>query len=408
MANLLMSQIENMINSSILNFNTKVAKKYNIDISELNELWANGGEGASDSDTQPIESPLPLSKSKSFSQAKPTQPQVTLTKSQTISTPPPKKASPSQEKTCPYSFSRGPNSGSVCGTKIKGEGNFCSKHKQYENKEQKGSKKVFPQPKKSPASSVASDNEDEEEQRIREELNKKRTEGFSEKEISYMFFKKPELGENLSFHKQTGFVCNEKKLIVGKKTNDNKIIPLTDEDIKVAKSWNFTIKKNEEENKGERKVENETKVESKVDPPTTKIVKIVKPPVITKGSVESKAQESKAQEIKKTPAPKKFNIPIAKLTTTKIEKSTLQVKETPAPEVITEKKSNQSLNEEAKNTKKTISNIIEQQKDLEDILEDLTKGDDEEEDNGSIKGSDDEDEDCADDLQEEDEIFEDE
>jgi hypothetical protein len=410
MANSLMSQIENIINSSILSFNMKVAKKYNIDVSELNELWANGERST---ETQPIETPSQLVKSQSFSHPKPVQPQVTLTKSQTISSAP-KKASP-QEKTCPYSFSRGPNSGTVCGTKIKGEGNFCSKHKQYENKEQKGPKKVLPQSKKSPASSTASNSDDdEEEQRVREELNKKKTEGFTDKEINYMFFKKPELGENLSFHKQTGFVCNEKKLIIGKKTNDNRVIPLTEEDIKVAKSWNFVVKQQEE-----KKVE-ETKTETQ-----PKIVKIVKPPVITKAqetkaqeskAQESKAQESKAQESKAQESKasvktvKKFVIPVARLTTTKIEKSTLPVKENREVSQTPEKKP-KSLNEEAKNTKNTISNIIDQQKDLEDILSDLTKGDEQvEEDNEemSIKGSsDDEDDNNEDDIQEEDEILED-
>ena len=426
MANSLMSQIENIINSSILSFNMKVAKKYNIDVSELNELWANG-ERSIETETQPIETPLQLVKSQTFSQPKPVQPQVTLTKSQTIIRAP-KKESP-QEKTCPYSFSRGPNSGTVCGTKIKGEGNFCSKHKQYENKEQKGPKKVLPQPKKSPISSIASNSDDEEEeQRVREELNKKKTEGFTDKEINYMFFKKPELGENLSFHKQTGFVCNEKKLIIGKKTNDNKVIPLTEEDIKVAKSWNFVVNQQDE-----KKVE-ETKTETQ-----PKIVKIVKPPVITKAqeskaqeskaqeskaqeskaqeskAQESKAQESKAQESKAQESKasvktvKKFVIPVARLTTTKIEKSTLPVKENTEVSRTPEKKP-KSLNEEAKNTKNTISNIIDQQKDLEDILSDLTKGDEQvEEDNDemSIKGSSDDEDDNEDDIQEEDEILED-
>ena len=257
MANSLVLKIENIINSSVLAFNMKVAKKYNIDIAELNMLWVTGGDS---SDTQPLSQSQQESKletqeqSPSFSKPKTTQPARVVASAKT--SPP----SPSKEKTCPYSFSRGPNSGTVCGTKIKGEGNYCSKHKQYENKEQKGgSKKVLPQAKKS----VTSDDDDvdtEEEQRIREELNKKKTEGFTEKEISYMFFKKPELGENLSFHKQTGFVCNEKKLIVGKKTNDNKVVPLTEEDIKVAKSWNFVIQKKPDV--AESKVETPTPVVS--------------------------------------------------------------------------------------------------------------------------------------------------
>ena len=382
MANSLISQIENIINSSILSFNMKVAKKYNIDVTELNELWT------SSCDTeQPSQQPSQ-------------QPVVKKT------TPP---QSPSQEKTCPYSFSRGPNAGTVCGTKIKGEGNYCSKHKQYENKEQKASpKKVLPLPKK-----VSSDDdiEDEEEQRVREELNKKKTEGFTEQQVKYMFWKSPELGENLSLHKQTGFVCNEKKLIVGKKTIDNKVIPLTDEDIKVAKSWNFNIKQND-----------------------TKVFKIVKPPVITNATQETKAQETKAQESKTqetkaqetkaqetkaqetkaqpkqeaTPKKisstvKKFVLPVAKLTTTKIEKANLVVKEN--VEKVKKPIVNNSLNEEAKNTKKTISTIIEQQKDIEEILGDLTKGEEDIEEE-SIRGSDDE-EDSGDDIQEEDEIIED-
>ena len=390
----LISQIETIISSSILNFNMKVAKKYNIDIAELNELWATGGS-ETESQSSPVSQPIKLTKS----MAKNTTPL------------------PVVEKSCPYSFSRGPNSGTVCGTKIKGEGNYCSRHKQYENKEQKGPKKVLPQPKKS---APTSDEDDEEEQRVREELNKKKTEGYSEKEISYMFFKKPELGANLSFHKQTGFVCNEKKLIVGKKTNDNKVVPLTEEDIKVAKSWNFNVKQSD---MGESKVETlraqtvaSTPVASTPVASTPKVVQIVKPPIITKGSLENKAQETKVQEKTSTltktlsSTVKKFVVPAAKLTTTKIEKSSLPIKDTVSQSEKKEKVVNHSLNEEAKNTKKTISKIIEQQKDLEDILDELTKGDEEVEENdeGSLKGSDEEDEDVGDDIQEEDEIFEDE
>ena len=84
----------------------------------------------------------------------------------------------------------------------------------------------------------------------------------------------------------------------------------------------------------------------------------------------------------------------------------------PVKETVTrpEKKLvNQSLNEEAKKTKKTISTIIEQQKDIEDILSDLTKGEEDvegeevvESDHGSSES-----EDEGEDLQEEEEILED-
>jgi hypothetical protein len=361
MANSLLSQIENIINSYVMSYNLKIAKKYNIDVSELNELWASRDI---DNESQNSESS-----------------QIVVKKVQARSPPAPK----SQDKTCPYNFTRGPNAGSVCGTKIKGEGSYCSKHKQYEAKEQKP-KKVLPQPKKN----TSSEDDAEEEEKVREELNKKKTEGFSQKEINYMFFKKPELGENLSYHKQTGFVCNEEKLIVGKKNEQNKVIPLTEEDIKVAKSWNFNIK--QVENKSESKVE---------VPEPVKVVNIVKPPVITRGVQESKVVENAPKKL--SSSVKKFVVPVAKLTTTKIEKTNLPVKET--TEVVQTKQivKPQSLNEEAKNTKKTIANIIEKQKeDLEDILQDLTKGEED-----GVSDGEEHSDNSDDEILEEDEILED-
>jgi hypothetical protein len=335
-----------------------------------------------------------------------------------------------EEETCPYNFTRGPNSGTVCGSKVKGDSSYCSRHKQYEGKETK-QKKVLPQAKKL----QEENNSSEEEETVRTELKKKIYKGYTDAQVSHMWFKKSELGEGFLYHKQTNLVCDDTKFVVGKKDGNN-VLPLTQDDIKLAKSWNFKIKVTvvesenndaikpkaiesskpkiiNEEIKPKVNLDQETKVNqettkvnqetTKVNQETTKvnqennesskpfiIKKIISEAIKPKATVvqetkvqETKVQETKVQETKKKPtlvSLKKFNIPVPQLNVKSIEKSKLQVNETP---VLIKKPAIQntkvSLNDEAKNTKKSITNLIEQQKqqkDIEDILENLTNGND--------------------------------
>ena len=363
--NSLLNSIDIMIKGAISEYNSKIAEKYSLNILELESLW-----------NEVVQAPTPT----------PT-PKTTIVKSQKKT-----EAKNTEEKTCPYSFTRGPNSGTVCGIKVKGESSYCSKHKQYEGKEQK-QKKVLPQPKK-PAQE---DDNSEEEEKVRNEIKKKVFEGFSDEQVERMFIKKKELGDGLSYHKQTNLVCDNNKFIVGKK-DGVKVNPLTEDDIKVAKSWNFKVKTMKEIIASA--IENDSKMQETTTKAQEAKTQEAKTQETTAKAQEAKAQEAKTQEKKKPVlvSAKKFNIPVPQLNVKTIEREKLPVNEAP---IVQSKKQpvTTRLNDEAKNTKRTITNLIEQQKqqkDVEDILEELTNGNEsEKEGDEEMSGSE---------LEEEDEI----
>jgi hypothetical protein len=374
--NNMMNHIETIINGFITTYNSRIAEKYNLDVSELNSLW-NEVKGCDNSITPIsiptlIPTPTPISKTKTVKQVeiKPVE----------------------GEKTCPYSFTRGPNSGSLCGSKVKGEGSHCSRHKQYEAKEQK---KVLPPPKKvQEDTKSANGSSSEDEEKVREELKKKIYDGYSETEISRMFFRKPELSNGLLFHKQTNLVCDESKFIVGKKEGSN-VVPLSEQDIKVAKSWNFKIKPNNKPLTETQPpiqtlpTQTQSQSQSQTQSQSRPVIQSIVESAITH-------QESKT-ETKKKPilvSAKKFNISVPVLNVKIIEKEKLQVNDEPVkPKTVLVSKS-VSLNEEAKNTKKSITSLIEQQKqtkpseDIEDMLDEITKGSDDDDNNSLLEEED--------------------
>lgn len=403
MSDHLLNHIGTIIKSFISNYNSKISKKYNLDISELDSLWNEVNSQVNENSHVT----LPVSRVEDV--VVPPKVSVQPAKKPIVTKP------KAEEDTCPYNFTRGPNAGTVCGSKVKGDSSHCSRHKQYEGKELK-QKKVLPQAKKLPE-----DNNSSEEETVRTELKKKIYAGFTDTQITHMFYKKQELGDGLLYHKQTNLVCDNTKFIVGKK-DGNKVLPLTEDDIKVAKSWNFKIKSvvetipkesvnlkicntiiNDAIKSQETKIE-ETNILQETKPQEI-IVQATKPQETKKKVIAP--QETKVQEIKKKPilvSAKKFNIPVPQLNVKTIEKAKLPVNDTP---VIVTKKPTQnvaSLNEEAKNTKKSITNLIEQQKqqkDIEDILENLTTGNDSDEQDKDESELEDEDEINIDDYDEE-------
>lgn len=403
MSDHLLNHIGTIIKSFISNYNSKISKKYNLDISELDSLWNEVNSQVNENSHVT----LPVSRVEDV--VVPPKVSVQPAKKPIVTKP------KAEEDTCPYNFTRGPNAGTVCGSKVKGDSSHCSRHKQYEGKELK-QKKVLPQAKKLPE-----DNNSSEEETVRTELKKKIYAGFTDTQITHMFYKKQELGDGLLYHKQTNLVCDNTKFIVGKK-DGNKVLPLTEDDIKVAKSWNFKIKSvvetipkesvnlkicntiiNDAIKSQETKIE-ETNILQETKP--QEIIFQATKPQETKKKVIA-PQETKVQEIKKKPilvSAKKFNIPVPQLNVKTIEKAKLPVNDTP---VIVTKKPTQnvaSLNEEAKNTKKSITNLIEQQKqqkDIEDILENLTTGNDSDEQDKDESELEDEDEINIDDYDEE-------
>lgn len=110
---------------------------------------------------------------------------------------------------CAYKFVKAPKSGQECGTKIRNGGRFCSKHKIYENKEQK-EKKLIPK---------AISSQEESEKKIILRLN-------------------TTIGKHV--HTITGMVFTDKKVVCGKLI-DNIITPLTNDDKEVCRRYSFKI-----------------------------------------------------------------------------------------------------------------------------------------------------------------------
>lgn len=141
---------------------------------------------------------------------------------------------------CPYMYSKGVKSGSVCGVKAKNGGTYCSGHKKYEGTTPK-EKKILPAPKTKKDIEIPDSS-----QKI---LRKHRVTGHLWNSNSGMAFKSA-----------------EEKVVIGRIV-DNKLVPLTSEDIETCKKYGFQLPQvkleTKTQNKPESKLENKT--ESKTD-----------------------------------------------------------------------------------------------------------------------------------------------
>ena len=148
----------------------------------------------------------------------------------TKATPPPAPKKKRNEKKvaagCPYVFTKGAKEGQNCGSKAKGNGTYCSRHKKYEGLTPK-TKKPLPPPRRSIVST-------------------KRKNTSKKKHPETVLYKGP--GDML-YHRPTGMVFGTDKVAIGTwlRADDNsegidKIIPLTDKDIEVAKKNMFAFR----------------------------------------------------------------------------------------------------------------------------------------------------------------------
>ena len=108
---MLLTDIENIINNVIGEYNKKLSEKFSLDSEELQKLWKeiSGSE----------------SKVKAVKQKK--SDDVSETGSVKSS-----KSKKSIEGGCPYVFSKGKNEGETCGSKPKDSGTYCGKHQKCE------------------------------------------------------------------------------------------------------------------------------------------------------------------------------------------------------------------------------------------------------------------------------------
>lgn len=144
---------------------------------------------------------------------------------------------------CPYKCTKGKNVGKICGVKSKDGSQYCSTHKKYEGQEQKG-KKVVPEPKKTSPKSP--------------------TKSPVAKTATPPVFRKHKVTQKL-YHSETNLVIEspQNRVVIGKIVDD-KVEPLTDEDIETCKQWGFQFQKEQpevEETKEEQKPKKSSKKE---------------------------------------------------------------------------------------------------------------------------------------------------
>ena len=199
MATTLIQQIQNSIDNSIENFINNVSKKYEIDKDELTKLWDSGN--LSNCDIKCFDK----SQKKTITKPSPTKTDV---------------SSASGSEGCPYVYTKGEKEGQVCNIKPKGGVVFCTRHKKYEGIEPK-QKKILPSTKKSIGGNTV--------------VTKKEP---VKKEVNTVLRKNKAI--DMLWHSATGMVFKSAKerIVVGKCVND-KILPLTKDDIEICMSHSF-------------------------------------------------------------------------------------------------------------------------------------------------------------------------
>ena len=195
MAPNLIQQIQTIIDNSISNFINNVSEKYEIDKEELEKIWACGNLTTCD-----------------------IKPQKKI-----ITKPSPSKtdaSSTSGSEGCPYVYTKGEKEGQVCNIKPKGGVTFCTRHKKYEGMEPK-QKKILPSTKKSIGANTSIAKKEPVKKEVNTVLRKNKA--------IYMLW-----------HSATGMVFKSAKerIVIGKCEND-KVLPLTQNDIEICMAHSF-------------------------------------------------------------------------------------------------------------------------------------------------------------------------
>ncbi len=215
--NFLLQNISDVINKKIEKYNVIIANKYNLSQKDLMDIWLKMDEDTPKDtpkdtfvpkDVKLPENPWELldpnklhDKKKDSSET--TTPRVTKILCQT----------------CPYVFTKGNCVGKQCGCRVAKGNTYCSKHKKYEGLEPK-EKTVVPKPKKLVSPQVKKSPE--------------------VKPVDIVL-RKHKILEQL-WHSETGMVFKSANdpYVIGKCVKD-KLTDLSIEDIKICKSYGFTI-----------------------------------------------------------------------------------------------------------------------------------------------------------------------
>ena len=118
---------------------------------------------------------------------------------------------------CVYEYTRNPRKGEVCGLKIK-EGEYCSKHKKTSTK--MNDTKVH---KKDPTTE--------------QQYEPTKPLRVDDKQMIVRLY--PKIGKFIHQQTKLAFFSSEHKVVYGKLSLDDKIIPLSDKDIEMCKKYMF-------------------------------------------------------------------------------------------------------------------------------------------------------------------------
>lgn len=218
----LMQEINNNIRLSVHAFIKKVSVKHDLDFDELIVMWENSD--TNDIQPQPKKVAKPVRKIEKLTQNTDFDKEKELFGSDSGSDSGHKntkvtKTVPSSSG-CPYIYTKGEKEGQSCGINPKGSVVYCTRHKKYEGQEPK-QKKIVPSAKKSIAGSTPS-----------------KVSAPVAKEVNTVL-RKNKIIDKL-WHSATGMVFKSAKerVVIGKFVDD-KLFPLTKEDIDICMSHSF-------------------------------------------------------------------------------------------------------------------------------------------------------------------------
>jgi hypothetical protein len=203
----LMEEIKTSINRSVETFIEKVATKYNLNNEDLMNIWDQTSSCVADTKI--------ISK-----------PSVKIVK-ETVRASPTKTEGSSSGDGCPYIYTKGEKEGQSCNIKPKGGTVFCTRHKKYEGTEPK-QKKILPSSKKSISPNTGA-------KKI-PAVNSVNTVLRKNKAIDKLW------------HLATGMVFKsvKERVVIGKCVDD-KLLPLSTEDIEVCMAHGFAYENTDEQ-----------------------------------------------------------------------------------------------------------------------------------------------------------------
>jgi hypothetical protein len=217
----LMQEISNNIRMSVHSFIKKVSDKHDLDFDELIIMWENSGKNDI---FQPKQVAKPIGKKEKPSKVIDFDQEKDLFGTDSGSDSGHKNTKSVKTRTspsgCPYIYTKGEKEGQSCGINPKGSVVYCTRHKKYEGQEPK-QKKIVPSAKKSIAGSTPS-----------------KVSAPVAKEVNIVLRKNKVIDK--LWHSATGMVFKSAKerIVIGKFVDD-KLLPLSKEDIDICMSHSF-------------------------------------------------------------------------------------------------------------------------------------------------------------------------